>query len=87
MLSAQSGAVHLLRQGRFLRFLLVGMVVMSYVFSAFITASARYSLVYGSLASLILLMFWLYLCCQIIYLGAALNIAIRDVCGEPGSKE
>ena len=68
-------------------FTTVGMVVMSYVFSAFITASARYSLVYGSLASLILLMFWLYLCCQIIYLGAALNIAIRDVCGEPGSKE
>ena len=56
----------------------VGMVVMSYIFSAFIAVSTRYSLVYGSLASLILLMFWLYLCCQIIYLGAALNIALRD---------
>ena len=63
-----------------------GMVAMSYVFSAFIAASARYSLVYGSLASLILLMFWLYLGCQIIYLGAALNIVLRDLGGGPASQ-
>lgn len=56
----------------------VGMVIMSWVFSVFIAVSARYPLVYGSLASLILLMFWLFLSCQIIYLGAALNVAIRD---------
>ena len=61
----------------------LGMVVMSSVFSIFISVSTRYSLVYGSLASMILLMFWLYLCCQIIYVGAALNIAIRDVYGDP----
>lgn len=54
----------------------VGIVLMSWVFSVFIAASARYPLVYGSLASLILLMFWLFLCCQVIYIGAALNIAI-----------
>lgn len=65
----------------------VGMVIMSSVFSAFIAVSTRYSLVYGSIASLILLMFWLYLCCQIIYLGAALNIAVRDVCGDPEPKQ
>lgn len=59
----------------------IGMVVMSVIFSAFIAASARYPLVYGSLASLILLMFWLFLSCQIIYLGAALNLALRDVYG------
>ena len=57
----------------------LGIVAMSWVFSEFIAVSARYPLVYGSLASLILLMFWLFLCCQIIYIGAALNIAIRDV--------
>lgn len=68
-------------------FTTVGMVVMSYVFSVFIAASARYSLVYGSLASLILLMFWLYLCCQIIYLGAALNIVIRDMWREAQPKK
>ncbi len=55
-----------------------GMVLMSRVFSGFIAASARYSLVYGSMASVILLMLWLYFSCQIIYVGAALNIALRD---------
>ena len=59
-------------------FAAAGMVAMSSLFSAFIAASARYSLVYGSLASLILLMLWLHFSCQILYLGAALNIAIRD---------
>ena len=60
-------------------FATAGMVVMSWIFSGFIAASTRYPLVYGSLASLILLMFWLFLCCQVIYLGAALNIALRNV--------
>lgn len=60
----------------------LAVVAMSYVFSLFIAASARYPLVYGSLASLILLMFWLYLCCQIIFLGAALNVALHEVKGE-----
>lgn len=55
-----------------------GIVVMSKFFSALIESSARYSLVYGSLASLILVMFWMYLMCQAIFIGAALNIALRD---------
>lgn len=56
----------------------VVLVVFTLIFSAFISRSARYPLVYGSLASLILLMLWLYSCCMIIYLGAAINIALRD---------
>ena len=56
----------------------IGIVVMSLVFSIFIGASAKYPLVYGSLASIILLMFWLFICCQIIYSGAAFNIALRN---------
>lgn len=55
-----------------------GTVGMSYLFSIFIGASARYPLVYGSLASIILLMFWMFILCQVIYMGAALNIAIRN---------
>lgn len=54
---------------------LVGFTLM---FSEFIGHSARYPLVYGSLASLILLMLWLYSCCIVIYCGAAVNIALRD---------
>lgn len=60
----------------------LGVVVMSWVFSGFIAVSTRYPLVYGSLASLILLMFWLFLSCQIIYVGAGLNIALRNVLKE-----
>lgn len=55
-----------------------GIVVMSHIFSLLIARSARYSLVYGSLASVILLMLWLYLICQAIFVGAAVNIALRD---------
>ena len=55
----------------------VGMLLMSLAFSEFISASARYSLVYGSMASVILLMLWMYYSCQVIYIGAALNIALR----------
>ena len=60
-------------------FATLGLVVMSWVFSEFIAVSTRYPLVYGSLASLILLMIWLFLCCQVIYVGATLNIALRDL--------
>ena len=57
----------------------LGAEVMSLIFSAFISASTRYSLVYGSLASVILLMLWMYFTCQVIYIGAAFNLAIRDI--------
>ena len=70
----------------------LGIVLMSGIFSAFIAVSTRYPLVYGSLASIILLMFWLFLCCQIIYTGEALNEAIfreRQMREnkEPGEKQ
>ena len=56
-----------------------GVVAMSLIFSGFIAVSARYSLVYGSLASVILLMYWIYLICQVIYIGAAFNVSLRDL--------
>ena len=56
----------------------IALVAVSLVFSFFISHSAKYPLVYGSLASLILLMFWLYSCCLVIYIGAAINISVRD---------
>ena len=56
-----------------------GIVGMSLIFSGFIAVSARYSLVYGSLASVILLMYWIYLICQVIYIGAAINVSLRDL--------
>ena len=45
------------------------LVVASGIFSWFLSMSTRYSLVYGSLVSLIILLVWLYLCGQILFLG------------------
>ena len=57
----------------------LALVGMSFAFSAFIAVSVRYPLVYGSLASLILLMLWMYFAAQIIYVGAAFNMARWDL--------
>lgn len=50
----------------------LSMVGCSAVFSWFIGMSSRYALVYGSLASLIILLVWLYFCGNILLLGAVL---------------
>lgn len=65
----------------------LAMVGVSIAFSLFIGASARYPLVYGSLASVILLMFWLYTECLVIYCGAAFNIALRNLNREERRRE
>lgn len=66
---------------------MIGIVGMSYIFSVFIGESAKYPLVYGSLASVILLMFWLFMSCQIIYIGAAFNITLRNIREKSGKYE
>ncbi|MBR6562295.1 MAG: YihY/virulence factor BrkB family protein, partial [Oscillospiraceae bacterium] len=50
--------------------------VLSVLFSVFVGMSTKYALVYGSLASLIILVLWLYLCCTIVILGCGLNIVL-----------
>lgn len=45
----------------------------SVLFSWFIGMSSRYALVYGSLASLIILLVWLYLCGNLLLLGAVVG--------------
>lgn len=49
------------------------MVAFSTLFSWFVSFSSRYALVYGSLASLILLLVWLYFCGTILLIGAAIT--------------
>lgn len=51
----------------------VALVAASALFSWFIGMSSRYSLVYGSLASVIILLVWLYLCGNILILGNVFN--------------
>ena len=49
------------------------LVLSSILFSYFIGLSSRYSLVYGSLASVVILLVWLYLCGTIVILGSCFN--------------
>ena len=54
----------------------VALVIASAIFSYFIGLSSRYSLVYGSLASLAILLVWLYLLGTILILGNCANWAL-----------
>ena len=53
------------------------MVVVSIVFSVFISASVKYPLVYGSLASVIILMLWLYFFGNILIMGNTVNYLLE----------
>lgn len=65
----------------------LAMSALSYIFSNVISASVRYPLVYGYLASMILLMLWLYFCSLIVFAGAAFNIILRNFSREKQAKE
>lgn len=47
-----------------------GWIVFSFFFSIFVDNFSNYSAIYGSLAALIVLMFWLFSCMYIMFLGA-----------------
>lgn len=49
----------------------------SILFSWFMSLSTRYSMVYGSLASVIILLVWLYLCGNILILGNVFNCVLH----------
>ena len=51
----------------------VALSAASILFSWFIDMSSRYSLVYGSLASIIVMLVWLYLCGNILIIGNIFN--------------
>lgn len=53
------------------------LVAVSRVFSEFISMSSRYPLVYGSLASIIIFMFWLYTCGIVLIMGNAMNFVLK----------
>ena len=55
----------------------ISLVIISICFSWFVGLSSRYPLVYGSLASMIVLMAWLYLCGNILIMGNVLNYVLR----------
>ena len=56
----------------------LAIVAASVLFSWFIGMSSRYALVYGSLASLIILLVWLYLCGNILLMGAVVGRVLEN---------
>lgn len=62
------------------------LAISSSVFSLVISLSVNYSLIYGSLASIIILMFWLYIMSNIVILGSIVNRVISDQNGNSTTK-
>ena len=61
----------------------VALVVVSIFYSRVIDFSTRYSIVYGSLASIIVLMAWLYTCANIVIIGGVINYLFGDKSIQP----
>lgn len=55
------------------------MVGVSILFSWFIGMSARYPIVYGSLASVMIMLLWLYICGNVLFLGNIVNISLEKM--------
>lgn len=60
--------------------------VISGFFSWFISSSVNYSAVYGSLASVIILMLWLYILANITLIGALINKKLSEHSTDPKMK-
>jgi len=56
----------------------IALVAATNVFSYFISVSSRYTTVYGSLAAVIILLVWLFLCSNIIILGNVFNYVAAE---------
>ena len=54
------------------------LVAVSIIFSRMISESVKYAIVYGSLASFIIMMVWIYMCGVILIMGNVVNISLRE---------
>ena len=64
----------------------VALVIGSMIFSVFTAASVRYPVIYGSLASFVLLMIWCYLCGNIIIVGNVFNHVLHTMRGDKDAR-
>lgn len=55
-----------------------GWVLLTVGFSWYVNNFDRYARLYGSIAGLIILMAWIYLCCNILLVGGILNSVLHD---------
>ena len=56
----------------------LGWICFSYGFSFYIDHMANFSVMYGSLTAIVLLLLWVYFCMYILFIGAELNYRIRN---------
>lgn len=63
-----------------------GWLIFSYVYSLYIDHIANFSYIYGSLTAIILLMLWLYICMNIVFIGAELNKMLANRCKSAQQK-
>jgi len=59
-------------------FTVLGWTILSYLFSLFVNYIANFSVIYGSLSTIIILMLWLYFSSIILILGGELNSVFKD---------
>ena len=62
----------------------VVLVAASIIYSRMISASIKYALLYGSLASFVILMIWLYTCGLILIMGNVFNISLNKARANSG---
>ncbi len=54
-------------------------IAFSHLYSLYISNFNRFSMIYGSLTLIILLMIWLYACILIVFIGAYANVLLQDL--------
>jgi membrane protein len=59
-------------------FSIIGWSVLSYFFTIFVNEFANYRVVYGSLATVIILMFWLYFSSILLIVGGEINSIVQE---------
>ena len=68
---------------------LAAWMVLSMAFSYYVETMGRYSVLYGSIATVIVVLLWLYMSGQILVLGAEFSAALidRETTGAPLGEE
>ena len=56
-----------------------GWSLFSFVYSIYISYFSNFSSTYGSLAAIVLIMLWLYICMNITLLGAEINVFLEKL--------
>lgn len=56
----------------------IGWLVISFIFSMYLTVFTGFSVLYGSIANIILIMLWLYFCMYVMLLGGLVNVVYKE---------